>query len=732
MSDDGPEPREEEDEAASGRPSAPPVRPWWSRSWLWWQAGILVVVVLALVGLDRAQKHVAQPQFCGSCHTTDVHELQASVHKSLECKACHEDRVGQNLHQWALGLISKTRITPHGKVDPGRCRSCHTRGEKNPSDIATTNGHLVHVFEAGKPLACSSCHKWKDHRTTPQSEACAGCHKKVHTFGGHAKAFHGKPVSCLSCHNYLARVEGGAQTPARSCQRCHGSANQPKTASRFAQFVKADPIQSTMIHGNLQTCAVCHQPHDKARDKRFRGQDCTLCHAKVTTEFHDTKMPDRFSCTTCHKPHGPRSSLITACTRCHKDKMDHGMLASQHSRCSKCHEAHSFQASVSGCRDCHADKALVLASWNAKAHNDCENCHKPHEAKAPQTFCASCHRNKRHQPHPACTTCHDPHQDTEHVKKCSGCHKAKLAQLKSSAPRHRAGCRTCHAPHAPLDAPKSCKVCHSDKVQLVATAGPPKHQRCASCHKPHRFAASVGACRTCHKNPTTGVHTDACTKCHQPHGPPLGKAASCQNCHKNIGPPGGKHSRCQTCHQAAHGPKVKAPLCGTCHKAKAEAVATWPKSAHPTCQNCHNKHNPTHPKACSRCHQKQARQVKPTRHTCNGCHDVHQPLPKNLWSTCNKCHPSQVRAVRGRGATHSVCGSCHKPHGFAKPSCTSCHKSLQGAHKIHAAKAKCTDCHATHARKTPTRNDCLRCHTNRANHFPNAQNCASCHLFAKH
>ena len=61
-----------------------------------------------------------------------------------------------------------------------------------------------------------------------------------------------------------------------------------------------------------------------ARQALPRARTARCATRRSRREFHNTKMPDRFSCTTCHKPHGPRSSLVTACTHCHKDKIETG------------------------------------------------------------------------------------------------------------------------------------------------------------------------------------------------------------------------------------------------------------------------------------------------------------------------------------------------------------------------------------------------------------------------
>lgn len=717
MSSDPPEETEAQPE--------PPRRSRWRG--LWWQLGLLVIAAISLTGVNRAEKHVKDPHFCESCHTKALGQVHASVHKQLLCTACHEAKTGQDLHQWGLGLFSSTKTTPHGKLDPARCKSCHMRGTDEPWQIAKTNGHVDHISKADKPLACSACHTWQEHKSAPKPSSCPECHKKVETYGAHGVEGHRK-IPCLACHNYLAEVGNGTLTPAYYCQRCHGGVKNPEPTSRFSEVIPAKAIDSSMIHGNLKTCALCHQPHEKEKAKRLRGEDCTLCHAKVTTEFHNTKMPDRFTCMTCHKPHGPRTSLVTACANCHDKKTEPGTTASAHQRCSQCHKSHEFKADVDGCRDCHADKALVLASWNAQTHDDCTNCHKPHVVEKPASLCMGCHKGKQAHSHPACTTCHDPHKDASQAKSCGGCHGSEMTTLARSVPQHRAStCRTCHNPHAPRAALSGCKACHTKEVQLVATAPPPKHKLCLSCHKPHTFAATVTACSGCHHNPTTGAHTGACARCHEVHGPPIGQKTACANCHADKAPQG-KHSKCTTCHKAAHGPELKAPLCGTCHTDKAAGVAAWKPPTHQACTNCHEKHNPTNPKTCNQCHLKETKQIGPPQHKCTSCHEIHK-APTAFWNACTKCHTSQVSAVRGRGPTHSNCSSCHKPHAFTPPTCASCHSSLQAAHQIHKAKAKCTDCHDTHARKMPTRSDCLKCHQNKTDHYPNAQNCAACHLF---
>lgn len=710
-------------------PASPALRraAWLRSRWLRWALPLALLMAIGL-GLLGARERVKRPDFCGSCHAGSAQAAHASEHAKLECTACHEARVSQDLKQWALGLVSSTRATPHGAVDLARCKSCHLSGASPKGGTLGSKSHVAHLTQLDPPLECSACHAAKHHENPPRAAACAECHTQLTTYGAHAVSEH-REISCLSCHNFRSEIGSGAATPTALCQRCHGGTAELEPKAHLPEIVPARAIQPSMLHGNLQTCALCHQPHEQSDDARSRGRDCSLCHAKVSQESHHEKMPDRFSCTTCHEPHSPRTALTTSCANCHEDMAATNTTAAKHQRCSQCHKPHDFVAVTQGCRDCHADNVLELASWDAKTHAECENCHAPHLAAEPVARCATCHKGKGANRHPSCATCHDPHLDADHAKGCATCHEQESATLARSVPQHRArACQTCHEPHAPAAALGACNNCHAREVKLVSTAPPPKHRECLSCHQEHTFGATPAACSSCHQNPTTGPHTGRpCTQCHEQHGPPIGQKAACKTCHADQAPTG-KHAVCATCHKEAHGPGLLAAPCASCHAERAAGASSWKPPAHQACASCHAPHDPAHPKSCDQCHAGAAREVRGTQHQCASCHDVHR-APKDFWSTCSSCHARESGAVKGRGPTHSTCSSCHEPHAFSPPTCTSCHERLPAAHQLHQAKARCNDCHDTHARKLPTRADCLSCHKDRTRHQPNAQSCAACHLF---
>jgi hypothetical protein len=376
--------------------------------------------------------------------------------------------------------------------------------------------------------------------------------------------------------------------------------------------------------------------------------------------------------------------------------------------------------------------------------------------------CLKCHSNTKGQHvalaperHKDCTSCHNPHaprpEDTR--TSCARCHSTEVTQVARDGPEGHAkdSCFTCHKPHNnPLPAPGVCTNCHGEKAKLVQSAGPPKHRVCTSCHEKHRFRISdvAGACSRCHgglfdtaDKPFAKVpHQADCKTCHTFHGQPGVAQASCLGCHESVAakfkPPNEKHATCRSCH-APHTPASTAPgKCASCHADKASVAAMWPpQSAHAKeCNGCHQPHDARDKKACAECHAAEATSAMGGKHECKQCHPPHGAPPgagHAWWQRCSACHGAKVESAKQRGPKHQVCQSCHQPHRFAVPSCTSCHADM-GGKGLHAAPkhaASCTSCHDPHVEAKPTRDQCLACHTDKRAHEPNAKECFTCHLF---
>ena len=711
-----------EDPSPPREGARPPSR---RRRWLWVLAILAPLVVIAIaIGAAVPRPLSGSDEACVSCHVQADSEVHRSAHEEIACNACHADDPGQNFETWlAATLPGGDDTAPHGETLRERCVECHTSDDFEPWHMASTAGHRAHVLEIDEPLECAECHTWEQHATEPKPEACADCHDDVQVFTHQLDE-----MQCLSCHNYLASVGGGKQTPSVECRRCHGGSQEPFVTRRFANVIEGETISPAMIHGNLETCSLCHSPHPETPEARNSGEECSRCHGTVEEEMHARQDPGEFDCSTCHSAHSPRAGLVETCADCHDQTVATDTLAAAHETCGECHEAHEFTASIDDCRACHDEQQALLAAWEPpEEHGDCSSCHEPHTTRQESQTCSSCHRQATAR-HDECATCHEPHASAEAVQECGECHEAMRRQVRATSAHRRDGCETCHTLHSNQRASNQCRQCHADEVRLTSRANIQQHEFCSSCHTDHRFLASVDACRSCHEIPQSGPHTETCNQCHQTHGQPMGRASQCSNCHQDVGRPRGAHADCSSCHQQAHGPGVTSSACYNCHQEQERATRGWRIATHQSCGNCHENHAPTQPTACASCHSTQARGVTRSAHECASCHDTHAP-PRGLWNTCQNCHSQIVQAVRPRGATHSDCQSCHQPHQVRTPSCTSCHDSLPGLHGI-AQHSQCNTCHDTHALTRSTRAECTSCHTaQRRGHFPDAQTCVGCHLF---
>ena len=734
---------------------------------------VLLAFVLGLwAGGENYVRH--NPKFCTrACHAPNSRHAAKSLkgHKNLACQACH---AGGNAP--GLGLAFKSifgtanNVGSHAALDPTSCSNCHS-ARPDAELVADTLGHRQHAGPR-QPTPCVQCHS--QHSARRAVQACTNCHADAKL---HAK----RPDAdtCLSCHNFSIRSGTAQKLTVLECNRCHGESHDGSLPTEV--LAQARRVTPQMLHGSVD-CKLCHNPHRSARPASStagapegpaasgqRGNDSTVTSASAQGfvaqqpchKCHEIQLgPDaakvpvgHVNCAKCHRQHAPLQEARVACVECHEQGRDNATTGAQgrrHRSCSSCHVPHDWHAERSGCVHCHKDKAESLLTRSPEGHAKCVSCHEIHGPVPDGRTCVTCHRDRSvhlaNAPatHRNCATCHDPHAASNPDRKvCLRCHSDQERQIAGGAtPKHAAaGCLGCHEQHGnPAVGATRCRTCHTDKAQLVAEAGPEPHRRCVSCHQPHQFKVQSveNTCGRCHSNVTAqGIHGGPCTKCHQPHGSPAVVRSACLSCHeavKKIAPAeNAPHGRCGSCHQP-HRSATAAPLqCPSCHQDKAKIAALWPAgSAHAgACTNCHEHHQVRQIKSCESCHVAEGSAAHGPPHRCTQCHQPHQePAVKGGWWTrCNNCHAAKVAATQA-GGPHKECQNCHKPHAFARPACTDCHKSIveQGAHRVPAHK-KCTACHDAHTASRPEREQCVKCHEDRKTHMADVRRCQGCHMF---
>jgi hypothetical protein len=707
------------------------------RAWLrrasprrrWFAIALLAALTAAAVASARTYRYFTHDQaFCVSCHHDSRMHLRESSHASLPCASCHHVTFKSSAAQYLVSKFEGGQATvPHAAADRTRCEACHLRNPQGVLPIAQTVGHKVHVL--GKPrLMCTECHGGTRHIESPNPGACARCHQDVRVRDP-AMA----NVPCVACHSFLARATTGAPEVVNDCERCHGGEGKSGAPTRFGEKLPANVVGPDSVHGNVNACRLCHNPHSADPAKQLSGKDCGRCHARIARERELGGDPAHETCETCHAVHGPRPDLDNGCARCHAGQAPSERkvtLADHHqpkAQCTSCHLPHQFGASREACSSCHKPEADLIAVSKATGHFNCVACHKGHAEQRPTAACVGCHAPEQGHGHKECTTCHEPHRDRSATKTCLSCHtRESQVLLHSGGAKGHARCEACHQPHAPRAALGACASCHQPQAAAAQNAPVPQHQRCSSCHEEHAFTGTVAVCKNCHKADLLGAHSQDCSKCHSVHGPPGGAQVDCTSCHADIPRSTGKHDACRSCHSPHQATKGE-PACAACHPSQAAAAAAWKPAEHQACANCHTEHQPEKKKSCDQCHATEAQAVAQTKHRCASCHDPHRS-PVAWWTTCRNCHQGQAAGVSGRGPTHSTCSSCHEAHAAKRPDCRSCHGKLAGMH-AGRGHTQCSRCHDTHAVRKLSRADCTACHTDRVAHFPKANQCSSCHLF---
>ncbi len=684
---------------------------------------IAVSFLVLLAGLGgastrRLQRYItSESAFCLSCHGKVASDLGTRAHSKLDCGSCHRSEFFTGLGLWVAP--GRAKSAKHGQIDLGRCKTCHFDQQKD-SRTAKSIGHQNHVT-AKAHLACNKCHELQKHQTPVNPRSCGACHDKVKVHE------HGmNEVACLSCHQFTK--EGRAGDPeATGCPTCHSG--QPLQPGQAFTSTKTKPITAAVVHGNVNACRLCHEPHRPDPANRRHGGDCASCHQRIVDQNVKANIPTHRNCAECHAVHGPRPKTPDLCVRCHSKeaaKVSEPQLAAHHQGCAGCHKAHTFQPKAAQCIECHKPVQAVLATWNSAPHSNCLNCHSGHTGKDPAAACPTCHVAQRAHGHEKCTVCHEPHKDKSAAKQCANCHQPVFSVISNAKAEQHRVCSSCHATHAAPQAPSRCASCHGQVAGQVSSANVPAHQACISCHSPHQFSATVNACRNCHRAPELGSHRDGCTKCHERHGSPGRPQKSCNGCHKDIGLGRGYHNDCASCH-AIHRQPQGGPACVSCHRDKVAAAINWRPLPHQRCDSCHQRHSDKAPKACAECHAEKTSQPLATGHQCLGCHNPHQS-PNLTAGLCSNCHKNQASLVRGATQTHSNCIKCHQPHSNQRPTCQGCHQTRAGAHAVKGHQL-CSNCHTTHQVQFAGKEKCLSCHKDKVTHYPKATVCTACHAF---
>ncbi len=626
-----------------------------------------------------AEKVVASPDMCFSCHDGSIADSRARAfrtaqHKTnvpppdhmqipdifpldeqgkMQCATCH------TAHGVASGPDSKETIFMRtSNRNSAMCRMCHpemadsTKAHNHPLDTVKQEipRHLIDrdALAGDKPnqLICETCHsahgaKYENYliESGRDSSLCLACHqdKNPLTPAGKKKPLHAINVLPVKAQVPEKLIKNGARLGNQGeiiCQTCH-KVHQNKTG------------QPTLLI---------------AKDKR--SDFCLNCHPDkqpVADAGHNLLLS------------GP------------KEKNLQGMTVAQSGVCSACHLPHQAARKLSGagdfttmlCVSCHSKGNIAGKSSLTGAQHPLGV--RPNNKAALPLFndFGLPDQNGRI----TCATCHDPHQSPADL---TGPESTKKQTAGKSFLRQ--------------SSPKICGECHRDKFYVANS----KHD------------LSKVAPETKNIKNQTPLQSGLCGGCHLVHnaqpsflwarGTPPGSEGAvrglCLDCHSDSGPAREKvirnHSHPVGVSPSEKGLTTTLPLfdqngkisekgmlsCPTCHDPhRWDPLKVFEKNhfeIEGTSQNSFLRlENSPDPGLCKDCHSEQA-------YVIGTDHDliVAAPSSKNMIGqtplesgTCGVCHlvhnsPFQIKLwardlAGGDGFTEMLCGSCHSRQGSA-------------------------------------------------------------------
>ena len=698
---------------------------------------------------------------CLKCHT-----LQKGV-PDEKCNACHKEI--------RLQVMQKSGF--HGLTKKA-CVACHKEHKGRQYDSTQIDSKTFDHKQTGYRLAgkhalikCAECHLEKranakkalrpnELRYFGLTTKCVTCHKKrdIHHFTGTYAT-----KDCDTCH--------GLKSWKKDLHFDHERQGKFKLQGKHAQIACAkchnkDPKLAVYKWPELNTarCLTCHKdPHKDNLSPKFRGGDCSKCHADTTWKIKnfDHNLANyplrgkhaRIKCLDCHKQtrealaKGPRAikwtGLKKECLSCHRSphlkSFSPITLAKQ---CTDCHTENGWTTlllskspETPGFRH---DQETRFALKGRHAELQCSKCHgsKPklnyRFAHPEKDFCVDCHKNVHIGQFSA----------TFAEKKCSECH-TQTDFTRRNEFNHSTTAMPLTGKHLKTD----CAKCHVPTQELM-DAYPSKNQ------KPRKFksrylyreTASRAFCISCHKN----VHEDQFHK--------LYAEKACSFCHTTENftsrlpfdhsatnyPLRGKHApplKCEKCHIPTQ-EFFRAPPQG---RANSKSLFIFPELTSKNCATCHkDPHKSTFGTKCFECHNENFWKKTKDFHRdftlsgihysleCAECHKNGQQL-MGMSENCMLCH--QKDDIH-HGAL-PVCKDCHRQQFWENPEfkhslsrfplrgvhrtleCNSCHRN--GIYK--GTPSRCPDCHMQDALKAAAagiaphsgdpalaQDDCFRCH----------------------
>ena len=283
---------------------------------------------------DVANPATRGPQFCATCHATEVSQYNLSIHGRAHAQMNGDAPTCQSCHGLAHQVVAASDAkSPVSKANlPDTCGKCHSNptlaakymfAVAKPVEAYSSSVHGRAIQQGNLNAAsCNDCHGVHDilPLSDPRSKiwkqnvalTCGQCHKDVYDI--YRASIHGQAVAagaleaatCTDCHGEHRILAPGnpqssvylANVSQVTCSRCH--ANTQLMAS-FNVPASRVPTYEDSYHGvasrsgqqTVANCASCHGVHNifPSRDPRSTvnkanlAKTCGKCHPDAGQRF---------------------------------------------------------------------------------------------------------------------------------------------------------------------------------------------------------------------------------------------------------------------------------------------------------------------------------------------------------------------------------------------------------------------------------------------------------------